>query len=278
MKRVIVFLFIAGLSTMFASGQRREDRSSSGLKSEVRSVSGFSGIDASSVFNITVAKGNSESLTIEADEAIMQYVRSEVRNGVLHLYLDRGAERTTRNIRTLKAFVVMRDLESVSLSGASSLTANDLFSPRQFTGECSGASSIAVNVNTNSLKIEASGTGKIHLKANVVGDAALNVSGSSKIQGDLKANNVNFSSSGVGIVELTGAANDIVIQISGTARIRAENFVVKKATINSSGTGNVRINVTDAMTVNSSGASSITYKGSPSVTLNVSRASRVQQI
>ena len=268
MKRTVVFLVIFGLATMFVSAQKRE----------TRQVSGFTGIDASSVFDITVSKGATESLVIEADDNVMQYVRSEVRNGVLHLYLDRAADRNLRNIRTLKASVVMKDLDKVSLSGVSKLTTNDLFTPNSFTGNCSGVSNLTVNVNTGTLNIEASGVSKIQLKANVTGDAKLSVSGTSNTQAELKAQNVRSNSSGTSKIDLTGSATDIRIEVSGTSKFQAENFTVKNATVNSSGAGNVTIHVTDNLTVNSSGASNVNYKGSPVINFNSSGAAKIRSI
>ena len=268
MKRVAVILVIAGLTTISMFGQRKE----------TRAVSGFTGIDASSVFDVTVTKGSAESLTIEADENVMQYVRSEVRNGVLRLYLDRSAEKNTRNIKTLKASVVMKDLDKVSLSGASKLTAKDLFTPNSFTGECSGVSSMTVNVSTGKLSIEASGASKIQLKANVTNDAKLSVSGTSNTEIELKALNIKFNSSGASKINLTGSAIDINIETSGTSRFQAGDFTVKSATVNSSGAGNVTIHVTDNLKVNSSGTSSVNYKGSPTITFNSSGASKIRSI
>ena len=57
MKKLLFSLFVAGL-TLSAFCQ----------KTETRAVSGFTGIDASNAFEITVTKGNTESLTVEADE------------------------------------------------------------------------------------------------------------------------------------------------------------------------------------------------------------------
>ena len=255
MKRVAIILMIAGLTTMSAFGQKKE----------TRAVAGFTGIDASSVFDITVAKGSTESLIIEADDNVMQYVRSEVRNGVLRLYIDRSANRNVRNIKTLKASVVMKDLDNVMLSGASKLTTKDLFTPNSFTGSCSGVSNMTVNVNTGKLSIDASGSSKIQLKANVTNEAELSLSGTSDTQAELKAQNVRFSSSGVSKINLTGSATDINIEISGTSKFQAEDFTVKNATVDSSGAGNVTIHVTNELKVNSSGASTVNYKGSPPI-------------
>ena len=266
MKKISLLVAVAGLTTMFAFGQKKE----------TRPVSGFTGIDASSAFNITVSKGSSESLTIEADDAVMPLVRSEVRNGVLYLYLDNANK--VKNIKILKANVVMKNLDKVSLSGACKLTANELFTSNRFTGECSGASNLTVNVNTGELSIGSSGSGKIQMKANVKGDAKFNISGVSKIQGELSAANVKFNSSGVSTVDITGSAKEIKIDISGTSKINASKFTVRTATVKSSGTSKITLDVADHLEVNSSGTSTVEYKGAPVIAAKVGGTSKVRKI
>jgi len=228
MKRVVMYLMIAGLSTMFAFGQRIE----------TRSVSNFTGIDASGAFEISVTRGSSEALTIEANDDLLPFVRSEVRNGVLHLSLERNTPRRIRN-RTVKATVVMNNLENVSLSGACTVISNDLFTPENFTGNFSGSVNVKVNVNTRQLNVRASGSSKI---------------------------------------ELIGSARNAVLNMSGSSNFNAENFTVGTATISSSGSSNVTITATEALNVNSSGSSNVNYKGSPTITISSSGSSRVRSI
>jgi len=267
MKKVLL-LMIAGTITMFAFGQEKESRI----------VSDFTGIDASSVFNITVTKGNTESLVIEADDAVMAYVRSEVRNGVLRLSVEKGYESRVKSIKTLKAFVVMKDLDRVSLSGACSLTSKDLFTPDSFRGDCSGVSHLTVQVQTGRLSMGASGASKIEINAGVTGETKLDVSGTSKMQVDLRGSNIRLSSSGVSSIGLTGLATDIKINISGSSSVKAKEFTVQTATIGSSGTSSVTIGVTDTLKVNTSGVSSVYYKGSPAVQISSSGASKVRSL
>ena len=267
MKKVLL-LTVAGLMTAVAFGQKKESRS----------VSDFIGIDASNVFHITVTKGDVASLLIEADDAVMEYVRSEVRNGVLRLYLDSGYERRTRNIKTLRATVVMQALDRVSLSGACTLTSKDLFTSNAFRGVCSGASQLKVNVHADRLSIGASGASKIEVEAQVAGESRLSLSGASKIEANLKTKNVKINSSGVSSIGLTGAAADIKIDISGTSNVKADKFTVQTATVGSSGTSSVTIGVTDTLKVNSSGASSVYYKGSPTLQVSSSGVSKVRSL
>jgi len=247
MKRLVVFLAVAGLTTMFTFGQSVENRS----------VSDFTGIDASGAFEITVVKGNSEALTIEANDNVMPYVRSEVKNGVLRLYLEGKVPRRVN--KTVKATVVMRDLDKVSLSGACKITANDLFTPKNFEGNCSGSSNMTINVNTGHLSIKTSGSSNLQIKAIVNGDTKINVSGSSKIN-------------------LVGSSKNLTIDLSGASNLKAEDFNVGTATIKSSGSCNVTVNVAETLNVNSAGASTVNYKGSPAITVNSSGSSKVRKI
>jgi len=262
-----MFLMIAGLATMFAFGQ----------KIESRLVSDFTGINASGAFEITAVKGSEESLTIETSEELIPYVRSEVKNGILRLYLEKSTPKKL-NSRTVKATVVMKDLDKVSLSGACNITANDLFTPKSFNADCSGSSGLAINVNTEQLSIEASGASKIQMKASVTGDTKMDVSGSSNIQGELKANNVNFSSSGACKLNLTGSATDVIIGMSGSSNFNAGDFTARAVTVKSSGSSNVTVNATDVLNVNSTGSSTVNYKGSPAITIKSSGSSKVKKI
>jgi len=263
MKRVLLFLLILGLMPVVAFSQKRESRP----------VSNFTGIDASSLFEITVTKGNTESLEIEAGDNVLPYVRSEVHDGVLHLFLDENYQ--LESIFGLKAFIVMKNLDNVSLSGACKLTASDTFTSDKFKADCSGISNMTVNVNTGQLSVETSGGCNIAINANVTGDAKLNASGISKLWGELKASNVVFTSSGGCSFEFTGSASSFKMDVSGTSTVKAENFTVKNAVIVSSGASQVTVNVTDRLKVNSSGATSVYYKGSPVTEFSNSEVSRV---
>ena len=249
MKRVLLFVICAGLATMFAFGQKKE----------TRTVSDFTEINASSAFEITVSKGSAEALVIEADDDVMSQVRSEVRNCVLHLYLE--DEKKVKNVKTLKASVVMKNLCKVSLSGACKLTANDLFTPDRFKSDCSGASYLAVNLNTGELNIDASGANMIQMKANVTGNVKINVSGVSEVHGELNAANVNLHSSGVSTINIKGSAESLKIDVSGMSKIQTGNFKVKTAAVESSNFSVVTVNAAKTLNVNSSSKSSVKNKG-----------------
>jgi len=53
------------------------------IVTEDRSVSGFDKVDLQSIGNLTIIEGDSESLTIKADDNVMQYITTEVFNDTL---------------------------------------------------------------------------------------------------------------------------------------------------------------------------------------------------
>ena len=264
MKRLVVFLMIAGLTTMCAFGQKKE----------TREVSGFTGIEASDVFEITVTKGSSESLVIEADEEVIQYVSSEVKNSVLYLSVNRKKAKV-KHTKTLKAYIVMRDLDMVSLKNACKLTTADLFTPNSFSGDCSGACNMTININTGKLSLKVGGSSNVRVKANVTGDTDINVGGAINLQGELNGNNVKFDVRGSCFIDkFSGSATNMEMILSGAANFKAEDFKVKTAVIKSSGSSIITVNATDVLKLNFSGASSVNYKGAPDIEINGSGSSK----
>ena len=280
MKRVLFIFAILGLTTMVTFGQHIESFRAVGrevprINVEDRQVSGFTGINASSVFNITVQRGNMESLVIEADASVMPYVRSEVRNGVLYLSLSREFQ----DIETLNATVVMPNLENVELSGASRLVARDLFTPDRFMFTGNGSNFLDINLNANTLLINVGGISTIELNANVSEYARFSINGVANISGNLITERVFFHYNGVGNVTLTGSATYGRINALGVPTINLVDFPIREATVLAPGVANITVNATHTLSINASGVSTVRYTGAATVTeRNASRMSRISRL
>ena len=88
---------------------------SGNIASESRSVSDFSKVVLSGVGRLEIRHTGSESLTVRADDNLLEYMRSEVRNGVLFLGNDPGI-----NFRTDHEVVYLlsvSELDSLTLAG-----------------------------------------------------------------------------------------------------------------------------------------------------------------
>jgi len=110
-------------------------------------------------------------------------------------------------------------------------------------------------------------------------DLELNLSGATKVNLDINADNVVTSGSGLTDMTLTGQAKSHSVDLSGSGTLNALDFVVNKYSIRSSGASHCKINVLNVLDVSSSGASDIEYRGNPSTVNNSkSGASSLQKI
>ena len=58
-------------------------------------------------------------------------------------------------------------------------------------------------------------------------DLNIEVSGASKVEGDITAGNTNFDISGASTLELEGTAGDMDAEVSGASRLNLDNFTAK---------------------------------------------------
>ena len=152
-----------------------------------------------------------------------------------------GLKRNPPNVRsaTLEAEVTMPELTGLDLSGASDVT---------ITG-FSSAQALVVDL-----------------------------SGSSHLQGDIKAGDVRFDLSGSSETILTGSAQNVRINASGSSEVDLADFSVVDANVDASAGSEVTVNPSGRLDVDASGASHVYYLGSPTLgKTDTSGASSIEQ-
>jgi hypothetical protein len=94
-------------------------------------------------------------------------------------------------------------------------------------------------------------------------DLNIEVSGASKVEGDIAAGNTNFDISGASTLELEGAAGDMDAKVSGASYLNLDEFLVNNADVTLSGASSGTVNVKEILDVDLSGASHLRYIGVP---------------
>jgi len=122
--------------------------------------------------------------------------------------------------------------------------------------------------------VEFNGDSKINAK-----DVRIDLSGACKVNLDLNAASVRTSGSGATEISLKGQAASHDVDLSGSGKVFAFDFVVGSYNIQTSGATHCQINVLKELNVHTSGASEIEYKGSPSsVNNDKSGASSIKKV
>jgi hypothetical protein len=140
---------------------------------------------------------------------------------------------------------------------------------------------IIVNVGVGNLEelrgsgaVDFSSDGKLNTK-----DFKIKLSGSGKVDLDLTAANVITEGSGANEIRLKGQATSNKVDLVGSGKIYALDFVVGAYDIRTTGASHCEINVLNDLNVHTTGAAEIQYKGNPAnVNSNKTGAATITKI
>lgn len=202
------------------------------LKTETRNVAGFHKIDLEMSGNVVFTTGDFQ-VSVEAEENLLQYIKTENQNGTLRIYSD-------KNISTSKDLIFKvsaPSLDGLSLAGSGSMEVKSPLESDKMDISLGGSGEISVPQATfNSLECEIGGSGNVKLggKAN---SARVSLSGS----GDVQAKDMEI--------------NELRAGIAGSGSVSANVTQVLKADI--SGSGEVVYSGSPAVESNISGSGSV---------------------
>lgn len=170
-------------------------RGSGRLVTESREVSDFDRVSLNGSGKVVLTQGDEESLTIETDRNVMQYVISEVQGGTLTLGTKSGMYiRPTRLIFTLK----VKDLDGLSVSGSGDIAA-ERFDADRLEIKVSGSGDLRIDaLEAQAVEVRITGSGSVEL-AGQAPEQTIAIEGSGKYRGqDLRSETVSATVSGSG--------------------------------------------------------------------------------
>lgn len=127
---------------------------SGSVASESRSVSGFSGVTLSGVGRLEIRHSGAESLTVRADDNLLPYLESEVRNGILFLGNDAGINFRTDNEIVYE--LTVSELSRLTLSGVTFADVRGVDTDL-LTVNVSGVSAARIRGNADRQRVTVSG-------------------------------------------------------------------------------------------------------------------------
>ena len=209
MKKYIIAVLLL-IAVVAAAGCVKQGTTGSGnVVNESRAVGGFNQIDLNGAGELIITQGNNDSVTVEAEDNHMQYIKTGVSNNKLTITFDKNMPMPARGI---KFYVTVKDLNSISTSGSGKIVSNGL-NVNGLTININGAGEgNFANLNAQKLIILISGAGKMNMAGNV-NDQTITMSGA----GDYNANNltsktasVSINGGGKAVVKASDALNAMI--------------------------------------------------------------------
>jgi hypothetical protein len=190
-------------------------RGSGKIISQVRNVGNFKSLSAATSINVDVTVGSTYEVTVEADDNVIEFVKTEVVGGTLKV---RYADNTSLRNATVTVHVIVPTLEKLMASSSASIIVDGILA------------------NTQKIEFDASSSANIEATVDAPQiDADANSSAEIKLSGKTQTFRVEVSSSGnIEANELLSETTIAQATSSGTANVHASVKLNGQAT--SSGT------------------------------------------
>ena len=229
---VIVVALVAGL---FLSACGAEVRGSGNVTSESRDVSDFDEVVLEGIGNLTIQQTGSETLTIEAEDNIIPYLKTEVEGDRLVI----GVEDNTaiNSSEPINYRLTVKDLNALTLSGSGNI-ATTAISTDELALTVSGSGNIgAPDTSTDELQVELSGSGSVRA-AGKADSQDIDIPGFGSYDAeDLESRETEIDLGGSGRATVN-VSDELDVRISGSGSVEYSGDPTVSQDI--SGSGNVR--------------------------------------
>lgn len=217
-------------------------------QTEVRRLDGFSRISFALPGQLTLRRGGSVEVVVEAAPGDLKRIRTEVRGDELAIGWDDGVPGMFRGdpAGDIQVRVTLPALQELDVSGSGRVDGGTWLS-ETFTLEVSGSgSAVFEELVTEELDIEVSGSGNV--------DAA-----------KVDAAMARVEISGSGDVELAGAADRQHIEVMGSGDVIATELEGASVEVEITGSGDVAVWATENLSAEITGSGGVRYRGAPRV-------------
>ena len=238
MKNILIIslltsFLLTGCITVF---DKTKIKGSGTVTMEQRTVSSFDRVAVYGAFTVYLSQGDTESVSVEIDDNLQQYV--SVRNEGSKLVLDNienvNLVKTTKN----NVYITLKNIELFDVSGVCTVKTSGSLNCDYLGFKVSGVANGDLEMYCNKLNVNISGVANIELRGETT-ELDVNQSG----VGNLNASNLNaakatVANSGVGSVSVY-ATQELSLTNSGIGSITYSGDAEIK-TLNSSGIGKIK--------------------------------------
>lgn len=215
LKTFILLAFIA-ISATAVAGNSKE--------TQTRDVQNFNAIEVSSGIDLYITMGERETVKIVADDAIIDNIKTEVKDGTLHIYMKKSSWFNWSRNNSRKAYVTVKELTELHASSGS-----DVESKNTLKGE--------------SLEVSASSGSDVEL--------------------DIHYKNFSINTSSGSDAEISGKTKYLKAAASSGSDIDASGLESQYCKVQASSGSDISVTATEELKADASSGADIAYHGNP---------------
>jgi hypothetical protein len=194
LRSLTIAILILGIASCTQAQHWKTVEGHGNVVTKERKTDSFTGVKVSSGIDVYLKQGNNETVSVEADENLHEYIITDVRGGVLNVY----SEYNIRDAERKRVYVTMKEVNSVKTSSAGDVFGESSINSDRLELSASSAGNIKIDVKAKDLNVDISSSGDITLSGETDKlRADLSSAGDLKAY-DLKAREADISVSSAG--------------------------------------------------------------------------------
>ncbi len=257
-KRLFTLLTLGLVTTLVISGCAFQLVNGSGkVVSENRQVENFSAVTLAGIGNVYITQSADTSLRIEAEDNLIPYFETTVKNGTLTIgikneYMGVNLHPT----QPVKFYVTTPEVDALTLAGSGNF--------------------ITTDIESSNFRLSLLGSGNISNDTLKADSVDINLTGSGNISlGKVTTSDITSTISGSGDISLAGETSTQSLKIFGSGDYLADELKSTSARVSVTGSGNCQVWAADSLDVTISGSGDVAYHGKPSVNTSISGSGHV---
>ncbi|MGD8454894.1 MAG: head GIN domain-containing protein [Anaerolineales bacterium] len=242
--KILIFILVLALSTLacivtingWDGGDRVEG--SGNVITEERRVSGIDKIDMAGIGYLVIEFGDEESLTVEAEDNIIEYIETTVMGQTLNISLEDG--HNFQPMEPIRFYLTVVEVEKIEVSGLGDVKLPEI-EMAEFAIDISGGGNVDIDqLDASLFEVDISGVGNLEVAG--------------------------------------GTVVRQVVSISGGGNYKARRLESQDAEVDISGLGNATVRVSETLDVSIGGGGNVDYYGNPTVDSNVTGLGKIQRM
>ena len=185
---------------------------------EERDVETFTKLNVSGALTVTASTDADQSVTVSGDDNIVPVIKTEVRDGTLHIYCEHQG--SLRPKEPLSITIAASELKGANVSGACGVTVQGI-EGASFDASLSGASTLTLSGECDQLSADVSGACNLKAASLTAKSARANVSGASNAYVHA-TESVSGDASGASTFRYSGSPTNTNVNASGASSAKAQ--------------------------------------------------------
>ena len=191
----------------------------SAQNTENRTVGTFSKLSVSGSIDVSITQGTGGGIVVVADTDMMPFVKTEVKDGQLNVYIDKNNSRKNWGSKVSVA-ITAAQLSEISMAGSGNIATKGNFNFRDLEVSQAGSGNLNLGGTAADIDISMAGSGNTNLADLSCSSAKVSLAGSGSVKTAAKKS-LNVSIAGSGNVCYTSKPDDVQTDIAGSGNVCA---------------------------------------------------------